>query len=247
MSETSTESSPLKLYQKAYVLHHKEHKLAQACEIYERLIKEFPDADVSAYASVQLQKIHASEVTGKIARQRGPGLPTILLLIVNVLLLCAVGLLFGMHVYQLDAERVKHGALAQALAKMYSGQEEEALDILRELKISFRNDITPFVISSEIYRRHNDYLRARKEYETYRRLYPDDPVPVKEIAKLNKEEDAYIKGMMQESGPKKTIPEELTKEQDRKAAARAGSGRTRKKRVPKKTRMLVPVDSISYF
>jgi tetratricopeptide (TPR) repeat protein len=249
MNQNDADSSPLKLYQRAYELHYKERKISDACSIYEQLIKRFPDSDVSGYASIQLHKIHANEITRKMARQLVPPFPVLLLLIVSVLLLAAAALMFGIHVRRLNDQHMKHSSVSRALAKMSADKDDEALDVLREVKISFRKDITPFALSAEIYRKNHDYLRARKEYETYRRLYPKDPLPEAEIEEINKEEDAHIKRLMEEKKKTKALPEEVVKAQAKKRATRAVKRRRRRVVAPvkPKPKMLVPADSISYF
>ena len=246
MNENGVENSPLKLYRKAYGLHYKERKIAEACDIYEQLIRQFPDSDVSAYASIQLQKIHADEITRTMARRGMPSVFVLVLLVVNLLLLAALGTLLGVYAHRTGAEREKNGVVARALGKMYSGDDDGALDILREVKIGYRNDITPFALSAEIYRKNNDFLRARKEFETYRRLYPKDPLPEIEISEINEQEDTHIRKAMKEK--EKPIPEEVVKAEDRRAATRSTKRRTRRPRPVKKTpKLLVPQDSISYF
>ena len=255
MSEQSAENTPLKLYKQAYVLHYKEQKIAEACDLYEQLIKEFPGSDVSAYASIQLHKIHADDATRALARRSLPTLPIIIALGANIVVLIIICIFFAVQMNRINIEREKYSALSRALGKMYTGNDNDALDILRELKISFRNDITPFALSSEIYRKNRDYLRARKEYETYRRLYPDDPIPEMEIALINEEEDTHIKKKMSEKNEEKPpIPEEVVKEEEKEAQKRAAARAAKRKRIkrrypPKKKRpkLLVPADSISYF
>jgi hypothetical protein len=157
--------------------------------------------------------------------------------------------LLAVNAHRVEAQKQKTGELIRALGKMYSGRDDDALDILRHVKIGYRNDITPFALSSEIYRKNDDYMRARKEFETYRRLYPKDPLPELEIAEINQEEDEHIKGALEAKSGSAPIPEDVVKEEDRKAAVRAGTGSssTAARPAKKRPKLLVPVDSIHYF
>ena len=53
-------NSPLELYQKAYKLHYKSNDIEAAYSLYEKIIEQFPEDNISAYASIQLQKIQSN-------------------------------------------------------------------------------------------------------------------------------------------------------------------------------------------
>jgi len=92
------ENSPLELYDKAYRLHYVENNVVQAGQLYEALIKEFPESNECGYAVIQLQKIHAREVVDSIEALRRKGHPLLLvsvvLNIVTLLAVVAVAVLF---------------------------------------------------------------------------------------------------------------------------------------------------------
>lgn|GEM_PF-6149201 len=250
MNENIAGSSPLKLYHHAYQLQYREHKIAAACDIYEQLIRQFPDSDVSAYASVQLQKIHAGEMTRRMARKQALPLAMVIVLAVNCacVVVLAVTLAVSMHGGRMrDAH---YGRIAQALGKMYGGKDDDALDILKTAKISNPRDVIPFMLAAEIYRKNHEYLKARKEFETFRRLNPGDVLAEIEMERINEEEDAYIGNKMKKQEKVKTIPEEMVRQEDLEAKARAEEQRKRTTRampVKKPPKLLVPRDSISFF
>lgn len=244
------EDSPLELYQKAYNLHYGENKIAEACDIYERLIREFPSSDACAYASIQLQKIKANDMLKGMARRRGgPGALVISLLVVNFLLVAGVGVCLFFAINQINTNNKNQFFLSNILGKMYVGKDDEALTLLEELKITTRNDILPFSLSAEIYQKNNQYLRARAEYEKYQRLYPGNPIVAEYIRKINREEDAYIKHKMREQKVKEEIPEEVMESLDRKASPKPAVRSPSKSRGPvsRRPKLLVNPDSVSFF
>jgi hypothetical protein len=85
--------SPLELYQQAFQLQG-EQQIQEAAVLYKEIIKQFPGANESAYAAVQLEKIMADDVAEGVGRRSGAG--GRLFAVIAVLLLLALG---GMQYY----------------------------------------------------------------------------------------------------------------------------------------------------
>ncbi|MBD3316479.1 MAG: hypothetical protein GF344_11885 [Chitinivibrionales bacterium] len=85
--------SPLELYQQAFKLHG-QGQIQEAVILYKEIIKQFPDANESAYAAVQLEKVMADEVAESVGRR--PNILRRLFALVVILLLLAIG---GMQFY----------------------------------------------------------------------------------------------------------------------------------------------------
>jgi hypothetical protein len=66
MNENKLENSSLELYDTAYKLHYIEGNIPEAIKIYKAIIDEFPDSNECGYAVIQIQKIQANDVAGKI-------------------------------------------------------------------------------------------------------------------------------------------------------------------------------------
>jgi hypothetical protein len=253
MKDNSVQSTPLKLYHKAYSLHYSEHKIAKACIIYEQIIREFPDAEVSAYASIQLQKIRAGKIARSLGFGRGLSLPVILILIFNTAAVIALSTIIAVAVLRIKQQWDRQIIIEKAIARMYSGHEDAALELLKEAKISNPDDVVPFMLSAEIYRKNSDFVKARHEYETYGRINPQDSITDIEIKSINDEEVASFKKT------KKAKEEEKLKAREKaaqeKALAEEAEEKTEEKSRPKpkpvtakpKTKLLVPADSIAFF
>jgi hypothetical protein len=59
-------SSPLELYEKAYILQYDEGKTSEACRLYKAIIDEFPESNECGYSVIQLEKILAKNVSDRI-------------------------------------------------------------------------------------------------------------------------------------------------------------------------------------
>lgn len=209
------ENSPLQIYKKAYDLHYKEKNLLEASNIYQEIIQKFPETDVSVYASLQLSKIRSNSVsTGVSNRKASFGWFVWFLIIVNLVL--TIGIIAGLviNIQMVDKRQATISKISQAIGKLYAGREEEVLSILNELKISTRNDITPFVISADIYLKRHDFNRAREEYKAFQSLYPGNPLVVTGIKRINKEETDYLENEKREKKLKETKLKEENKERE---------------------------------
>jgi TolA-binding protein len=238
--QSHNEQSPLELYQTAYNLHYRQKKISSACLVYERIIRDFPQSDAAAYASVQLHKIQANETLRKLARGRQSSAPLIALTIVNFLLVAA-GLAFGAYHFKRISDAVNHQSIiARALGKMYAGQDDIALEMLNDLKILAQGDVTPYALAAEIHRGNNRFLQARKEFETFSRLYPDHDLPALELSLIDKEQDAYHKRLEAEREAEQARIEQ-------KPAPTTRAKPRRRRTPPRKPRLLIDPDSITYF
>jgi tetratricopeptide (TPR) repeat protein len=171
------EQSALEFYQKAYNLHYKERRIDDAVEVYERIIRKFPDANASAYAAVQLQKIQANKTVDELRLgRRGLSLPVRLLFVGQTLLLVAAVLYSFSLDRQMRNRSAYQSALTLAVGKIAVGNDSEALDICGRLKMLAHNDITPFALGAEIYQKRRDFSGAKNELEQYQTIVPDDPL-----------------------------------------------------------------------
>jgi len=170
------EQTPLELYETAYRLHYTEHRIADAVLYYQRLIKEFPDANECGYAAIQLQKIKASDVASDIASvmaggKRKSSLEPVLLA-VCILTLAVCGYVFYTVNRHVNTEEKRVGLALNALSKFSRGNHEDALKLLSEMKMMKIDDIMPYELSADIYRMDNKFDLARKEYTTFFQLNP---------------------------------------------------------------------------
>jgi flagellar basal body-associated protein FliL len=184
------ENTPLQLYKKAYELHYTKKKLKKAGHIYKELLSNFPDSEVSKYASIQLSKI----ITNNIDEDMPKNKATIgFILLISFLVINTValgGTLFWLysHIQFSKSQNFIAMKTAQSISNIYAGNEEAALNILRELKYHTKDDITPYEISANIFLKQNQFKKARNEYESYKILYPDNIISTTKIDLINKEE-----------------------------------------------------------
>jgi tetratricopeptide (TPR) repeat protein len=169
-------TSPLELYEQAYHLHYDENDIVKACQIYETIITEYPESNESAYAAIQLQKIHTNEVERKLLKARTGVHPVsiIALLLGFITFLGCIGLAYLFISYRMD-ESARTSMLFRALSKSSIGREEEALELLEEVKKSSGSDITPFALAADIHIQRNEIAKAKEEYELFKRLYTGQP------------------------------------------------------------------------
>lgn len=243
------ENSALELYQRAYDLHYKQKDLAGACRIYEKIIGDFADSDAAAYASIQLQKVKANEATLELAQsgKRGAGPVATTFIVINLVVLLGGAGAFALLLYRVNSRLEKTSLLTQVLGKMYAGRDTEALQLLDEMKIRMRNDITPFALTADIYRKNHEYLKARKQYEAFHRLYPGSPIPEIEIARINREEDSYIKRTSEKKNAGK-LPQEIVEDRDKKSVAQPKRRRPARGRpAQQKPKLLVDPEEIEFF
>lgn len=238
------ETTPLQLYKKAYDLHYRKNDVEQAQRLYTELVQGYSDSDASVYASIQLSKIQAGKpskvqtdfIPDAVPRRRtSTGWPVIVLLIINLLLSTAIIVGFILHVQVINNRNESISKLMQSTGKLYVGRDEEALEILNELKIALREDITPYVISADIYCKKNDYMKARKEYEAFERLYPGNVFVRIGVKRVNKEEDRHIK----ETKRMQAVQDSLAKV--------ASEEKVEKEPEPEPKRRIMRTDDITYF
>jgi hypothetical protein len=154
-------NTPLELYEQAYRLQYHEKHISDAIKIYEAIIRDFPDSNECGYAVIQLQKVKAGEISR--ALKTGPANMYPLLIVAFMssfiaLLVALVGVLLLFQQVRLEYHRT---TLAMAaLGKMYCGKEENALKILDELKGLSHKDPLPLELTSDIYRKHNQAVKA---------------------------------------------------------------------------------------
>jgi tetratricopeptide (TPR) repeat protein len=168
------EKTPLEIYETAYRLHYVEDKVSEAVPYYESLIKEFPESNECGYAAIQLQKIKSGNLVKELQKYR-KGSPVIGILAFIIGLLSLAGSSLGCYfLYNKMIIDQKRATLAvSALGKMYRGEDDEALKVLTELKILAKEDITPFELSADIYRKRHQFDLAKSEYELFYRLNPN--------------------------------------------------------------------------
>jgi len=185
-------NTPLQIYKKAFDLQYKENNTEEASSLYRELIRNFPDSDVSFYSSIQLSKMQSHAIPMDTSNKKTTRLwPVVTLLVINFIL--TAGMLFAFLTYY-QREKKREGTtikIVQALGKLYAGKDNDALSMLEGLKLSSRNDVTPFVLSAYIHVKNNNFKRAKMELEAYRSLYPADLFVKAEIDKIDKEEEMY--------------------------------------------------------
>ncbi len=172
------EASPLELYQTAYRFHYNENRIGDAVAYYQKLIKEFPDSNECGYAVIQLQKIKAHSVAESLQTISSHGAPSMvplyLFCILTVALTSAAAGFLYLHFSRLISAEQKRTSLAlNALGKISRGENEEALILLTELKGIHTNDIVPYELSANIYRKQRKWNEARREYTTFFQNNPD--------------------------------------------------------------------------
>lgn len=167
------EQSPLELYEAAYKLHYVENRISDALIYYQKLIEVFPESNECGYASIQIQKIKAESIAREI-KKAGKFLHpvSIIAFIIGILSFLLSGAFAFLLNQKVSLESRKSGLAINALAKMYRGEDEEALKILTELKIISSHDITPFELTSEVFRKRKDYHKAKEEYTLYFKVNP---------------------------------------------------------------------------
>lgn len=167
------EKTPLELYETAYRLHYTENRISDAVAYYEKLLKSFPDSNECGYAVIQLQKIKATDIAKGL--QQKPAATSPLVIMALLIALLALGAMLFLHwSSQKNAlrESKRITLVTRALGKMYHGEDDDALKLLTELKILIKEDITPFELSADIYRKEKQFPAARGEYEMFFRLNP---------------------------------------------------------------------------
>jgi len=175
------ENSPLELYETAYRLHYAENKIPEALEYYEALIKEFPESNECGYAVVQIQKIKSNDVAASIAG-RGKSQPLAALsFLLCLLIIGGAGGGWVLLQKKLNTAQLQTSISVRALGSALSGNDEEALKLLNEMKLLSSADITPYELSAQIYRKIGKLDKARAEYDTFFSLNPEKRRPIEEL------------------------------------------------------------------
>jgi hypothetical protein len=104
--------SPLELYRQAFQLQGQQ-QIQEAAVLYKEIIKQFPGANESAYAAVQLEKIMADDVAETAVRR--PGVGGRLFAALAIVLLLALG---GMQYYLYDRLMRQVADLEQTVRSM---------------------------------------------------------------------------------------------------------------------------------
>lgn len=165
-------SSPLEIYEQAYRFQYEENDIPKACDVYRQIIREFPDSNESGYAAIQLQKIHAQDVSRKLGKHSNAlGLAALIIAITGFAGIVILGILTFQGMRYQATEARKTTALLQALGLMHAGRDQDALRLLQDSKNSPSRDFTPFALAADIYIRQGKFDRAREEFETYQKLY----------------------------------------------------------------------------
>jgi tetratricopeptide (TPR) repeat protein len=178
------ESTPLELYETAYRFHYQESRIPDAVLYYQKLIREFPDSNECGYAVIQLQKIKAQDVAqglhDEIASRPSPALHPLVpvTLIFSVIASMMLGFAYQSLNKKLSLEKQRFTVALDAIGKISRRDDDGALQRLSELKNLCPDNIAPWELSADVYRKQNKFDEARSEYTTYFRLNPErKPTP----------------------------------------------------------------------
>jgi len=178
------ENSPLELYETAYRLHYAENKIPEALSYYEALIREFPESNECGYAVVQIQKIKSNDVAASITGKGKAHPLATLSFLFCLLLLGAGGVGWTVTQNKLSVANRQASLSVRALSCALTGNDEDALMLLNEMKLLSTADITPYELSAHIYRRAGKSDKARAEYDTFFGLNPEEREKYRPIEEL---------------------------------------------------------------
>lgn len=259
------ETTPLELYETAYRLHYHENRITDAVAYYQKLIEEFPDSNECGYAVIQLQKIKVHEVTDSLksiipSRKQTFCLSplAIISLVLSVLAFVALGHSYRSLNKKIVLEEKRLSLALGALGNISRGEDNEALKLLSELKLFYAGNIIPWELSAYIYRKQLRFEEARKEYETFFRLNPNQKFVEKELIlmqlkeKPNAEKQVLqpeLQQTLQQSAPRPTPPAPSATMKKRPLRSRTDLTKPPSPgpRNKKDGLFLVDPDSISYF
>jgi hypothetical protein len=184
-------NSPLELYEKAYRLHYDEGRISDACRIYKAIVDEFPDSNECGYAVIQLEKILAQSVSERInVSSRWVGMLAIISIVVSACCLTAVVIIGSIQLKNINGRLSSAALTSRALGKLSVGKDKEALDILDDAKIaSVGKDLTPYLLSADIYLKHQQFAKAMAMYDTLRKLPGGETIAKEELVKVKAEEE----------------------------------------------------------
>jgi hypothetical protein len=253
-------NSPLELYEKAYRLQYDENKIPEACRLYKLIIDEFPDSNECGYAVIQLEKIIAGTMSERInVTSRWNTILAVVAIIVSILTLAGVLLAGSFFTKTANARISSLSLVSQALAKLQVGKDKEALEILGNAKSIAKNkDMTPYLLSADIFLMQQQYSKAMSEFDTLKKLSGAEALAAQEIARAkSEEENSAKKAAVAEKPPAET---ELPKTEPEPAKEKPEPQVKEIKTKPKKEAPLAPrpqkqrkapasshPDSVSFF
>jgi tetratricopeptide (TPR) repeat protein len=184
-------NSPLELYEKAYRLHYDEGRVPDACRIYKEIINEFPDSNECGYAVIQLEKILAQKVSGRInVSSRWVGLLAVISIVVSVFCLVEIIFLNSASLKKISARVSSASLMSRAVGKMAMGKDRDALELLADAKSATQNkDIAPYLLSADIFMKKQQYARAMAEYDAVRKLPGGETIAKDEMVKVKADEE----------------------------------------------------------
>jgi len=184
-------NSPLELYEKAYRLHYDEGRISEACRIYKAIVDEFPDSNECGYAVIQLEKILAQSVSERInVSSRWSGVLAAIALVVSLVALSAVVVLGSIHLKTINGRLSSAALTSQALGKLSVGKDKEALELLDDAKqSSMGKDVTPYLVSADIFLKRSQFAKAMAIYDTLRKLPGGEMIAKEELVKVKAEEE----------------------------------------------------------
>jgi hypothetical protein len=243
------ENSPLELYETAYRMHYVENKPQEAVGYYESLIRKFPNSNECGYSIIQLQKIKANDIAKALQKQKGKTpFPTVIASMLSIASFVAIvfGLiLFGRYTKTTNQYTI---LITRALGKMYNGEDSDALALLSQAKGLKKQNIVPYELSANIYRRHNKPGLAQKEVTAFVELYPS-------FAKKHSLQNYTILDVDQTDAVRNTTKNSTASSNNKQQAEQKPSHSPKRKAPPKKPSTnsggdnlyIVDPDSISFF
>ena len=253
-------NSPLELYEKAYRLQYDENKIPEACRLYKLIIDEFPDSNECGYAVIQLEKILAGTLSERInVNSRWNTVLAAVAIVVSIVTLAGVILAGSFFTKAANARISSLSLVSQALAKLQVGKDKEALEILDNAKSIAKNkDMTPYLLSADIFLMRQQYSKAMSEFDTLKKLSGAEALAAQEMARAKADEENSMKKpataekppaetelLKSEPEPVKEKPEPPAREIKAKSKKEAAAApRTQKQRKPPAS---AHQDSVSFF
>jgi tetratricopeptide (TPR) repeat protein len=199
-------NSPLELYEKAYRLQYDENRIPEACRLYKLIIDEFPDSNECGYAVIQLEKIIASTMSERVnVTSRWNTLLAVIAIVVSMAALVGVILAGSIYTKSVNARISSLSLVSQALAKLQVGKDKEALEILDNAKSIAKNkDMTPYLLSADIFLMRQQYSKAMSEFDTLKKLSGAEALAAQEMARAKAEEENSKKPAVAEKPPAET-------------------------------------------
>ena len=199
-------NSPLELYEKAYRLQYDENRIPEACRLYKLIIDEFPDSNECGYAVIQLEKIIASTMSERVnVTSRWNTLLAVIAIVVSMAALVGVILAGSIYTKSVNARISSLSLVSQALAKLQVGKDKEALEILDNAKSIAKNkDMTPYLLSADIFLMRQQYAKAMSEFDTLKKLSGAESLAVQEMERAKAEENSAKKAAVVEKAPAET-------------------------------------------